>query len=69
MRYLELFEEQRVRGVLIAPLGDDDRPLGALTRLGIPVVFLDRHFEESKHAAVSVDDITGGRIAAAHLME
>ena len=69
VRYLELFEEQRVRGVLIAPLSDTDPPLGALTRLGIPVVFLDRHLEDSEHSSVSVDDITGGRIAAAHLME
>lgn len=69
VRYLELFEEQRVRGVLIAPLSDADPPLGALTRLGIPVVFLDRHVEDSEHSSVSVDDIAGGRIAAAHLME
>jgi len=69
VRYLELFEEQRVRGVLIAPLSAADPPLGALTRLGIPVVFLDRHGEDSDHSSVSVDDVTGGRIAAAHLVE
>jgi len=69
LRYLELFEEQRVQGVLIAPLSDTDPPLGGLKRLGIPVVFLDRHVEDSEHSSVSVDDITGGRIAAAHLME
>lgn len=68
-RYLELFEEQRVRGVLIAPLSDTEPSLGALTRLGIPVVFLDRHVEDPEHSSVSVDDVTGGRIAAAHLME
>jgi LacI family transcriptional regulator len=68
-RYLELFEEQRVKGVLIAPLSETDPQLGALTRLGIPVVFLDRHGEDSAHSSVSVDDVTGGRLAAAHLME
>jgi LacI family transcriptional regulator len=68
-RYLELFEEQRVRGVLLAPLTDVDPPLAALTRLGIPVVFLDRHGESSAHSSVSVDDVTGGRIAADHLVE
>ena len=67
-RYLELFEEQRVRGVLIAPLSDADPPLAALTRLGIPVVFLDRHGKASSHSSVSVDDDAGGRIAAAHLV-
>jgi len=68
-RYLELFEEQRVRGVLIAPLSDAEPPLAALTRLGIPVVFLDRHGEASAHSSVSVDDVTGGRIATAHLVQ
>jgi LacI family transcriptional regulator len=68
-RYLELFEEQRVKGVLIAPLSETDPQLGALTRLGIPVVFLDRHGDDSAHSSVSVDDVTGGRIAAAHLLE
>jgi LacI family transcriptional regulator len=70
LRYLELFEGQRVRGVLIAPLSDTNPPLGGLTRLGVPVVFLDRHVDDSEHSSVSVDDITGGRIAATtHLME
>lgn len=68
-RYLELFEEQRVRGVLIAPLSETDSQLSALTRLGIPVVFLDRHSQEAPHSSVSVDDVTGGRIAAEHLIE
>jgi len=68
-RYLELFEEQRVRGVLIAPLQDAVPPLGALGRLGIPVVFLDRHSDETAHSSVSVDDVRGGRVAAAHLVE
>jgi len=67
-RYLELFEEQRVRGVLIAPLEDAVPPLGALTRLGIPVVFLDRHADDSGYSSVSVDDVTGGTIAAGHLV-
>lgn len=67
-RYLELFEEQRVRGVLIAPLQDAVPPLGALTQLGIPVVFLDRHADEAPYSSVSVDDVTGGRIAVTHLI-
>ncbi|RYV51163.1 LacI family DNA-binding transcriptional regulator [Pengzhenrongella frigida] len=67
-RYLEHFEEQRVRGVLIAPLTDVAPPLGALARLGIPVVFLDRNAEDLAHSSVSVDDVAGGRIATEHLI-
>lgn len=62
-RYLEPLEERRARGVLVAPLSDADPPLGTLTRLGIPVVFLDHHGEDSAHSSVSIDDVRGGRIA------
>ena len=68
-RYVELFESQRVRGVLIAPVSEADPELGTLTRLGIPVVFLDRNGKDAAHSSVSVDDLTGGRIAAAHLVQ
>jgi LacI family transcriptional regulator len=67
-RYIELFLEQRVRGVLIAPVSDTAPPLSALTRLGIPVVYLDRHIDDTEYSSVSVDDVNGGRIAATHLL-
>lgn len=67
-RYLELFEEQRVRGVLIAPAGDSAPDLGSLTRLGIPVVFLDRAADAASHSSISVDDVAGGSMAASHLV-
>jgi LacI family transcriptional regulator len=67
-RYIELFEQQRVRGVLVAPVSDAAPPLSALTRLGIPVVYLDRHADDSAYSSVSVDDVNGGRIAASHLL-
>ena len=56
-RYLELFEQQRVRGVLIAPTGDAVPPLDSLARRGIPVVFLDRYPEGADCSSVSVDDV------------
>ena len=68
-RYLELFEEQRVRGILLAPSGDDPPDLHALSNLGIPVVFLDRAANDIEHSSASVDDVAGGRIAAAHVVE
>jgi len=67
-RYLELFREQRVNGVLITPTTDD---LGALTRLrttGMAVVLVDREFFGSVFCSVAVDDIEGGYLAVAHLL-
>lgn len=40
--YLDLFEEQRVHGVLISPFGDVTPRLGRLRARGIPVVLVDR---------------------------
>ena len=40
--YLDLFEEQRVHGVLISPLGDDQPRLARLRARGTPVVLVDR---------------------------
>lgn len=68
-RYLELFEEQRVRGILLAPSGDEPPDLHALGNLGIPVVFLDRAANDVDHSSVSVDDVAGGRIAAQHVVD
>lgn len=67
-RYLDLFEQLRVRGVLIAPTSEQVPSVQALTRMGIPVVFLDRYPEGAPYSSVSVDDVAGGRLAAAHLL-
>jgi LacI family transcriptional regulator len=67
-RYLDLFEEQRVRGVLIAPCGEASIDFSGLQRLGIPVVFLDRYPDGAPFSSVTVDDLTGGRLAGEHLL-
>ncbi|WP_375425623.1 LacI family DNA-binding transcriptional regulator [uncultured Friedmanniella sp.] len=66
---LRLFEQQRVRGVLCAPIwGLNDR-VEDLRRRGIPVVVVDRAGDEGGICSVSVDDVEGGRLAVAHLLE
>src|SRR5919107_1866979 len=68
-RYVELFEEQRVRGLLIAPTGVTPPDLTGFVRRGIPVVFLDRHPDGAPFSTVDVDDVAGGRMAVEHLLE
>lgn len=66
---LRLFEQQRVRGVLCAPLwGVSDR-VDDLRRRGIPVVLVDRAGAASGFCSVSVDDVEGGRLAVDHLIQ
>ena len=69
-RHLELLEEQRVRGVLITPV-DDSRGsrLEQLIGRGTPVVLVDRRSAQRSRCSVAVDDVLGGRLAGAHLVE
>lgn len=66
--YLDLFEEQRVHGVLISPYGDITARLERLRQRGIPAVLVDRSSGDSSFSSVSVDDIAGGRLAVEHLI-
>jgi LacI family transcriptional regulator len=66
--YLDLFEEQRVHGVLISPFGDIAPRLEGLRRRGIPAVLVDRSGDGSEFSSVSMDDVAGGRLAVEHLI-
>ncbi len=67
--YLDLFREQQVRGVLIAPYGDVAQRLRALRGAGIVPVLVDRFSGDARFSSVSVDGIEGGRLAASHLID
>jgi LacI family transcriptional regulator len=66
--YLDLFEEQRVHGVLISPFGDITARLQRLRQRGIPAVLVDRSSGDASFSSVSVDDLAGGRLAVEHLI-
>lgn len=67
--YLDLFEEQQVRGVLISPLGDVSTRLQRLRSRGIATVLVDRFSGDGRFSSVSVDSIAGGMMAVNHLIE
>ena len=65
---LELYQQLRVRGVILAPTSHS--PYGELARLlDIPVVLADRSTAYDDACTVSVDDFVGGQLAASHLLE
>lgn len=66
--YLDLFEEQRVLGVLISPIGDVTGRLERLKSRGTPAVLVDRSGDDSAFSSVSVDDVAGGMLAVRHLL-
>ncbi|MHC6219231.1 LacI family DNA-binding transcriptional regulator [Arthrobacter sp. MMS24-S77] len=66
--YLDLFEQQRVQGILITPLGDVIERLEVMRSRGIPSVLVDRLARTGDFCSVSVDDAAGGRAAMEHLL-
>jgi LacI family transcriptional regulator len=67
--YIDLFQEQRVQGLLISPVGDVTERLDLLRERGVPTVLVDRLADEEKFSSVAVDDDAGGYLAARHLLD
>lgn len=67
--YLDLFEEQRVQGILITPVADVLDRLDRMRSRGIPAVLVDRLAASDRFCSVSVDDAAGGRLAVNHLAD
>jgi LacI family transcriptional regulator len=67
-RFLDLFEQQRVAGLLVSPVGLDLEELRKTRDRGTPVVLVDRESEDKSFSSVSVDDFAGGQMAVEHLI-
>lgn len=67
--YLVRLQQQRVQGILITPVSADDPMLDELALRGTPVVIVDRTRADDTLCSVAVDDVTGGELAAKHLLE
>ncbi|RSM87944.1 LacI family transcriptional regulator [Kibdelosporangium aridum] len=65
--YLQVLEEQRVRGVLITPVMAGSQRLDVLRHRGTPAVLVDRTASQADCCSVGVDDVAGGELAGAHL--
>ncbi len=68
-RHLNHLEEQRAQGVLITPVDADNGRVQRLIERGIPTVLVDRRSTRGSCCSVAVDDVNGGRLAGAHLLE
>lgn len=66
---LKLLEEHAVRGIIINPVNPELEGLVRLGRRGTPVVLLDRSRGDADLCAVTADNVCGGELAAAHLLE
>jgi LacI family transcriptional regulator len=66
---LHHFQQDRVRGLLFAPIGPSAQLAVPLRQRGIPVVMVDRAVGVTDFCSVGMDDVEGGRLAIAHLLD
>jgi LacI family transcriptional regulator len=68
-RYIDLFDLQRVRGLLIVPQQGLTPRLSRLRAGGTPVVLFDGNIESDEVCSVGLDGSAGGYMAVRHLVE
>ncbi|GAA3803423.1 LacI family DNA-binding transcriptional regulator [Cellulomonas soli] len=68
-RFLRLFEEHGVAGVLVVTTGDDVSHLREVMDRGVDVVLLDSPSPDASIPSVAVDDVAGGEAAARHILQ
>ncbi|MGY1604178.1 LacI family DNA-binding transcriptional regulator [Geodermatophilus sp. SYSU D00815] len=67
--YLDVFEEERVAGILLAPHWGSVGQIGPLLDRGVPVVVLNDPAADIDVCAVTTDNEHGGYLAARHLID
>lgn len=68
-RYIELFEQQRVVGLLIAPVAGATERIENLIQRGVTPVVVGRVAHPERCSSVSIDNVSGGYVAIKHLLE
>lgn len=67
-KYLQLFEEQRSRGILLAPIDGVTPVLDGVHARGMPVILLGERGPAERYCCVSADSELGGFLATQHLL-
>jgi LacI family transcriptional regulator len=66
--YVDLFERQRVAGLVITPVSEMEPTLARLRRAGLHSVLSAQRAKNPDQPSVSVDHRRGGRLAVEHLL-
>lgn len=67
-RYLELFDEQRVGGMLVAPLSGATEQMRRLHRRGVRMVLFDNNADSDDFCTVALDGFKSGSLSVDHLI-
>lgn len=68
-RYVEIFEQQRVQGMLIAPVADTAARIDQLRQRGVTAVVVGHVDQPVPCSSVSIDNVAGGYLATKHLLD
>lgn len=66
--YLRLYTERRVAGLIVIPHDHFGEDIRRIRSDGMPVVMVDRAETGRQGLSVAIDDVTGGALAAGHLL-
>lgn len=66
---IQIMISEQVDGLLITPVQTEKRSIHMLQESGIPFVLVARHFNDLDTDYVVADDVQGGYLATAHLIE
>ena len=69
LHYLNLLEEKRVDGIILAPIENQVDVVEPHIRNRIPVVYLDKAPRKTRNSYVMIDNVRGGFLATHHLIE
>ena len=67
--YVDAFDEQRVFGLLVSPIGEELSRLGSMQQRGAPIVLLARDGSGTPFDSVVSDDVAGAVLAVRHLLD
>lgn len=67
-RYLELFDEQRVGGMLVAPLSGATEQMRRLHARGVRMVLFDNNADSDEFCTVALDGFKSGSLSVQHLV-
>jgi LacI family transcriptional regulator len=66
---LDVLIQQRVHGIIITPVEDENLRLEQLAEQGVPIIYVDRISGDRPCCWVRTNDVAGGRVAGEHLIE
>lgn len=67
-RYIEVFEEQEVRGMILVPVAGIPERAAAFHKRGTPLVVFDGNADVARYCSVSLDSEASGFLAVSHLI-